>query len=337
MAIKRGVSLYSFQEEYFLRQLSLEQCIEAAASFGAFGIETIAEQMMPGYPDLPDSFYEQWHGWMAKYGTVPTAHDMFLDTKLYKDRPLTLAESVESLHTDIRHANRLGCSVIRVLVTTPPEVVEAAAPFAIENGIRLATEIHSPWDWDDEHIQRHMEVAERVGVEHVGFMPDMGIYVKRFPRVIWQRALRDGATEKIVEHIIDRYDSRDNATIIEDVERMGGNEADLNLARASRHYIFSDPRLLRDYLPLVHHIQAKFYEMTDQSGQWEEYSIPYDQIVPILDGGGWVGYLSSEYEGNRHIEDAFPVDSVSQVRHQHEMLARLLGEDWSTAGNNVRD
>lgn len=337
MAPKRGISLYSFQEEYFLRQLTLEQCIEAAASFGALGIETIAEQMMPGYPDLPDSFYEEWHGWMATYGTVPTAHDMFLDTKLYRDRPLTLAESVESLHTDIRHAARLGCSIIRVLVTTPPEVVEAAAPLAIDNGIKLSLEIHSPWNWDNEHIQRHMEVAERVGIAHVGFMPDMGIYVRRFPRVIWQRALRDGAKEEIVKHIIDRYDSHDNATVVEDVERMGGGPADLNLASTSRHFIYSDPRLLKEHLPLVHHIQAKFYEMTDESGQWTEYSIPYDEIIPILVEGGWNGYLSSEYEGNRHIQDAFPVDSVTQVRHQHEMLARLLGQDWPYIAPGTRE
>ena len=34
MTIKRGVSLYSFQEEYFLRTLSLEDCIVAAAGCG---------------------------------------------------------------------------------------------------------------------------------------------------------------------------------------------------------------------------------------------------------------------------------------------------------------
>ena len=57
-----------------------------------------------------------------------------------------------------------------------------------------------------------------------------------------------------------------------------------------------------------------------------EYSIPYDEIVPVLIEGGFDGYLSSEYEGNRHIQDAFPVDSVEQVRRQHAMFARLLGE-----------
>ena len=37
-AIKRGVSLYSFQEEYFLRSLSLEDCIRVAGEIGARGI-----------------------------------------------------------------------------------------------------------------------------------------------------------------------------------------------------------------------------------------------------------------------------------------------------------
>ena len=47
MTIKRGVSLYSFQEEYFLRTMSLEDCIAAAAGIGANGIEIIPEQSDP--------------------------------------------------------------------------------------------------------------------------------------------------------------------------------------------------------------------------------------------------------------------------------------------------
>jgi len=57
-----------------------------------------------------------------------------------------------------------------------------------------------------------------------------------------------------------------------------------------------------------------------------EYSIPYDEIVPVLRECGFNGYISSEYEGNRHIQDVFEVDSVEQVRRHQAMLARLLGE-----------
>ena len=75
-SIKRGISLYSYQEEYFLRKLNLEQCIAQASAIGALGIESLAEQMMPEFPRLSDAFYDQWHGWMAKYrhssGLTPT-------------------------------------------------------------------------------------------------------------------------------------------------------------------------------------------------------------------------------------------------------------------------
>ena len=70
-AIKRGVSFYSYQEEYFLGQLGIEDCIRESAEFGALGIEIIPEQMLRGYPHITDEFYRQWHGWMDKYGTTP--------------------------------------------------------------------------------------------------------------------------------------------------------------------------------------------------------------------------------------------------------------------------
>src|SRR5581483_9755059 len=207
MRASRGVSLYSLQQAYYLRRLTLEDCIAACAAMGATGIETLAEQMMPGFPHLPDSFYEQWHGWMERYGTTPTAHDMFLDTKRWKHRLLAHEEMVSSVRRDIDHASKLGCTVIRVLVITPPEVVEACIPYAAERGVKLALEIHAPRHFDDEWIQRHYEVYERYGPDWVGFTPDMGIFVRRYPRTHSERLLRDGATERIVQHVVDAYDA----------------------------------------------------------------------------------------------------------------------------------
>jgi len=66
---------------------------------------------------------------------------------------------------------------------------------------------------------------------------------------------------------------------------------------------------------------------------YTEYSIPYENIIPILIKGGYNGYLSSEYEGNRHIQDIYEVDSVEQVRRQQEMFKRLLGEEVSATEN----
>ena len=55
--IKRAVSLYSYQEEYFLRKMSLEDCIAAAAATGATGIELIGEQSVAGCPKLPSDAF----------------------------------------------------------------------------------------------------------------------------------------------------------------------------------------------------------------------------------------------------------------------------------------
>ena len=42
--IKRGVSLYSFQNETFQGKMNLEDCVRTCAEMGAFGIEIIGEQ-----------------------------------------------------------------------------------------------------------------------------------------------------------------------------------------------------------------------------------------------------------------------------------------------------
>ena len=52
--------------------------------------------------------------------------------------------------------------------------------------------------------------------------------------------------------------------------------------------------------------------------------LDYDNVVAVLKEIGYDGFISSEYEGNRTIDDAFEVDSVEQVARQHEMLKRLI-------------
>ena len=322
--IKRGVSLYSFQEEYFLRKMSLEDCIAAAAKMGALGIESIAEQMMPGFPNLSDAFYDQWHGWMAKYGTTPTCHDMFLDTKKFKGRLMTEAEMLASVIRDLKHANRLGCTVMRCIVTTPPEIMAKAAPYAEQYNVRMGLEIHAPFNFDHEWIRRHLDTYAKVGSPYLGILPDMGIFEKRYPRVRSDRYIRRGAHPHIIQYISDAYAQHQRLdSLIDDVKKMGANDLDLAMANDIQHMTYVNPRRLLEYMPLIFHIHAKFYEMLED---YTEYSIPYHEVVAVLVEGGYTGYLSSEYEGNRHIQDAYEVDSVEQVRRQQVMLSKLLQE-----------
>jgi sugar phosphate isomerase/epimerase len=324
--IKRGVSLYSYQEEVFLGTLDIEGAIAASASFGANGIEIIPEQSYDNFPNLTDEQIEHWFALHEKYGTTPTAYDMFIDLKRRKDRIMTTEEGVASLLRDIKLANRLGCKVIRVIINTPPEVFEKAARYAEEYDVKLAVEIHSPMRYDQRWVLRFLDVIHRVDNGYLGLLPDMGTFVRKFPRVITERALRDGATPKLVEHIVKVYEDHETTdfhVLPIEVNWAGGNPVDVRLAQAAGMYNWVDPKTMLPHMPYLFHIQAKFYEMVDDD---TEYSIPYDEIIPVLIEGGYNGYLSSEYEGNRHIDDVYPVDSVEQVRRQHAMFATLLGE-----------
>jgi hypothetical protein len=151
----------------------------------------------------------------------------------------------------------------------------------------------------------------------------MGIFTARLPRVLRDRAERNGGTAKILDYVCEAYAAGILAEyVVFEARKMGGNPVDIGFAEQCRHAVNSPPKRLIEYMPYIFHIHAKFYDMVDEQ---HEYSIPYDQIVAALKAGNYQGYLSSEYEGNRHIQDAFPVDSVEQVRRQHKMFERLLG------------
>ena len=58
--VKRSVSLYSFQEEYYYGRLDLEGCLSAVASTGATGVEVLAEAMFPDFPNPSPDRVRSW-------------------------------------------------------------------------------------------------------------------------------------------------------------------------------------------------------------------------------------------------------------------------------------
>jgi sugar phosphate isomerase/epimerase len=322
-AIKRGVSLYSYQEEYFLRKMMLEDLLATSAELDIPGIEIIGEQMIPGYPYVPDTFFDQWHGWMEKYGLTPVCLDMFLYPHKFKGRVMTKEEMVASVVEDIKFANRLGCSVVRVQHNVSIELLEALVPYAEQYDVKLGVEIHAPFHLDHPFEQELVAAFQRVGSPYLGFVLDLGIYTKRFARIISNRWLRMGMKPEIADYIVDAYHSGEMADIGQEVAQLGGTQDDIDAANLAKYMIYSDPRRVLDYMPYIFHVHGKFSEMLPD---YTDYSIPYEEIIPVLIEGGFDGYIASEYEGNWYLQDAFEVDSVEQVRRHQVMLKRLLGE-----------
>jgi sugar phosphate isomerase/epimerase len=324
MTIKRGVSLYSFQNETFLGLMNLEDCIRACADMGAMGIEIVGEQTFWGHPEqpVPDAEIARWHALMKKYGTVPVSHDFMLDYKRYKGREMPFDEQVASVKNDVDFGARLGMKYIRALVSIAPEVLVAAAPYAEEKGIVILIEVHAPLHFDHPWIIRHAEAFGKSGSKALGFLPDMGMFLHAFPPVWKERFLRMGVPRKIADYIEQAYADRVlSEYVVLNVREMGGEGPALAMAETLRHNAAFEPKRMLDYMPQIHNIHGKFYEVTEDL---VEPSIPYDQIVKVLKQGGYDGYICSEYEGNRWIEDAQEVDSVEQVRRQQAMLKALI-------------
>lgn len=318
----RGFSLYSFQEELFLGQMTVEDCVAFGATIGAHGVELLPEQNMPDFPNISDAKVAEWHEMLAKHNAVPTCYDMFLDTKLRKDRIMTDEEQVASITRDIKLANRLGFKNMRVLVFVRPDILEKCVPVAERYDVHLGVEVHAPWHLEHAWILRTIDVADRLRTKHLGIVPDMGIFMKHYPPEFRDRFLRRGATPAIVDYIIEQHEQKVMAeyTIYEVAVKMKGNAADIAMAETLRHAPYANPKRIKDYVPYFHHIQAKFYGMDEQC---RDPTISYDEVIPELIKAGWEGCLSSEYEGNRWIQDVQAVDSREQVRRQHVMFERL--------------
>ncbi|MEZ5767227.1 MAG: hypothetical protein R3D80_05785 [Paracoccaceae bacterium] len=123
MSIKRGVSLYSYQQSQFFKELMLDDQIAEVGSIpGCEGIE-IVDEMSLRYPDPGAEFIDHWFAMMERHGTVPVAMDVGMDVLQFRDHVMTIEENAERLRHDIRLAKRLGFTNVRVLSTTPLEVI----------------------------------------------------------------------------------------------------------------------------------------------------------------------------------------------------------------------
>jgi sugar phosphate isomerase/epimerase len=348
--IKRAVSLYSYQDEYYLGKLDLEGCLRETAATGATGVELLAEQMIKKFP-LPietQTFRDQWFEWMKKYNLTPACYDAFLENRIYDNRTLTLKEQVNMMNRDLRLASLLGFPVLRTLVSTPMDVIEGSLPYAEEVGVKIGLEVHAPFSLNSGWADGYMEMIKRTGTKHFGFVPDMGIFCKNIPDVLRDKARRQGAKEECIKIVDDAYANRvakgftkikydlnlgkanmeyrmanGMAEMMDAVKAAGGGPADLAYAGASFTYSWSEPQDIIDNIDYIFHTHAKFYNVHEDL---QETAVALPEVIEAYKKAGYTGFLSSEYEGGEHLRADMDVDSIEQVRRHQAAMAKAIGE-----------
>src|ERR1700736_381224 len=135
--IRRGVATYSYQEEVFVRQMTVEDCLREMSDIGARHFELIAEMLVPDFPNPSSQWVNQWHGWIEKYDLHPACYTQFIDSLRTKTHNLTVEEGVQTMLRDIRLAKSLGIPRVRALIGTPVDVLEATVPYLEKEDIWL--------------------------------------------------------------------------------------------------------------------------------------------------------------------------------------------------------
>ncbi|THF75222.1 sugar phosphate isomerase/epimerase family protein [Cohnella fermenti] len=339
--IKLGVSLYSYQDNYYFHKHDLEGCIAAAAGSGAEGIEVFADSMIAEWPYITDAFVDKWNGLMARYGVEQVCLDHFADRAMWKNKQLSDDQLFERSSMYIKAARKLGCSTVRILHNehigtgfspvrlTDVKEVERLLPLCAELGVMMALECHAPTTIDDSIHEPYLEVAEKLGMPFVGLQADFSSYEYCFSKAGIGMMVRQGATEEILHFV--RNSQREayfnGVPFVYDeikhlVEKMNPNEVDRKILPRIAKKSPASYETLKKYASKLVYVHGKFFDF-DENGQVD--NIDYPKVLQALQEGGYKGYISSEFEGNRSMNDIGWVDEIEYVRKHQALMRDCLG------------
>lgn len=332
--IKRGITIYSWQRQVEARQLTWEDCIQAAVKMGCTGIELLGQLYFRNCPEILQEDLDSWNAMMWKYGTKTIAHDFFVDMTMYNHRRLTVREGVDIVRRHAEFCKKANIPIMRLGGTVPAELFKQSVPILEDLGVKMGLEIHSgSSSFCLPAVEDVINVIRQSGSRYIGIVPDMSMFCKELSARSIQGALDRGLDEKWVMEVAELYKQVDNVEFRrfcnESIEKFT-DDAHRSFLAGIRRTEYYDPKILLEHKDYIIHCHGKFYEMTDEN---EEATIDYPGIIAALKEADYDGYISAEYEGAPINGDIF-----EPFRRYQKMLDKYLGEypdanypDWPDA------
>lgn len=330
--IKTCVSLYSLQDEYLNKRMNLEDIMYFMKENQVEGIEILPDQMLKGVPDLSEETLERWNKIIKETGLTPVIADVFLNTNLYKNRTLTHRECVELLVKEIKQADKLGIRLIRLVSMVPYWVLEPLLPYCEEYNVTIALEVHAGMAFDIPETKEFIEEMKRLNSKYIGLVIDTGIFCRKFPRVVKNYELNNGASTEMFEYIDRLFEKgtdlhkvcRENGgSFPEDFKATMKTQEDHMFAPLCDGYENYSYDVLDEYMPYIKHFHFKLFEMTEEG---PEYSMDYKGLLQYLHNHNYDGYVATEYEGNRFTLPGKQVVEKEQVVAHQKYIRECLKE-----------
>ena len=328
--IKTCVSLYSLQNEYMHKRMSLEDIFRFMRENSVDGVEILPDQMLHGAPEPTDETLAEWDRLVETYGVKPVISDVFINTNLYENRTLTKKECVNLLVKEIKLAHRMGMKMIRLVSFTPAFVLEPLLPYCEKYDIKMGLEIHAGLSFDKQKTKDYIAEMKRLNSPYIGLVIDTGIFCKREPRVMENYCRALGTSEEPIAVVQSLYarggDGRSvygpDGKFIPELAATLKSGPDHMYAHFADGYENEPLSVLDEYMPYIFHIHFKLFEMTEDG----EYSVDYKEILQHLHDHDYDGYVATEYEGNRWTLPGLPTTEKEQVIRHQEYIRKCLAE-----------
>jgi len=336
MAIKKGTSLYSFQQEQFFKRMTVRDQLAYINSLDIHGVEIIGQTVIKQYPYPSEDFIAEWKDMCAEFDIQPVTVSVHMDVLRYRDHVNTVAECAEQLGQDLITAGKLGFLNVRVPSGVDVDIMFKALPYAEQAGVRLLREVHGPDKLYADFAMKVVDYVDRTGTKFFGINPDLSAFPRGYARRDAAQKIRFGMNPVVFE-IIDKCFKENlyEEECIDLVEEAFGvrhgylpadvkhviNWAGLSPNRAD---------MLRDLAKYCYSFHGKIQEMTenpDAPGGYEDLAFDYQTPISILKEVNWDGYINCEFEGQRweqDLPDEFLADEKEEVRRWNCMMNALL-------------
>ncbi len=317
--IKLGISLYCFTNEYATGQFTFEDCVRTAAEMGARAYEIVGAQMVPSYPNVSDEFLEEVNRCEALYGIRPISYGANMDRGMIKGRSLDLDEMIQRCIIDIKSAAKLGCKILRQQYLFTAEGLRQIEPYARMYDVKVGIELHNPETPSTPEMQPFIQVIKDLGSEYIGLIPDFGSFATKPNKPHWDKALEAGADEEHLKLAASmRYDGLAYNEALEKLQEVGVHPAVFVALQGMYGFVtfYNKPDLegLARIMPYCIHFHGKFHYLSENN---EEASIPYPDILKVIDNSDFSGYIVSEYE-------AHDTGQALEMTRRHIMMEKKL-------------
>lgn len=320
-----GTTLYSFTNEWQQRLYTLDSLMEKVARLGLGpAVEVVGFQTFRDYPDVSDDTARHFRGLLDRYELRPSCLAANVDIGRRRGQRMTPDEMVAYVERQLASAQKLGFPVLRIQHSVGPAVMERLAPLADRFKIQVACELHSPLVADHPAVIELRECYDRVGSPYLGFVPDFSSTMTAVPAGYWQNLRDAGAPEGLIDAaqaiwLTDRPVPEKFEALAQAAARFGaGPDIAGRLNLSMTMFGHAPVAQWTSLLPYTRHIHGKYY-LVNEAGY--EPSIPYPELMALLQQAGYPGTVSAEWEGQAFTEE--PI-GFQQVQAWRAMCDRLL-------------